>query len=61
MKITITLKSIPLAITLEGSDEEMEHMVDVAAETMIRMRKIWLNTLKRQTKLKTEKEEGERS
>lgn len=56
MKITITLKNVPLSIVMEGSDEEMANMVDVATETMVKMKKIWLNTLKRQTELKLEKE-----
>ena len=51
MKITITLKNAPLTVTMEGADEEMEHMVDVATETLIRMRKIWKDSLKKQAKL----------
>jgi len=33
------LKSIPLSITAEGSDEEMEHMINVITEAMVQMRK----------------------
>jgi len=56
MKITISLESIPVRVEIEGSDESMAMMVDVASETLVRLRKIWLDTLKRQTKL-PEKEE----
>lgn len=51
MKMTISLASIPLSVCIEGSDEEMEHMVDVAVETMIQMKKIWRNSLMKQTKI----------
>ncbi len=54
MKVTISLESIPVRVEIEGSDESMSMMVDVASETLIRLRKIWLDTIKRQTKLKTE-------
>ena len=51
MKIIISLESIPVRVEIEGSDESMAMMVDVASETLVRLRKIWLDTLKRQTKL----------
>jgi hypothetical protein len=52
MKVTISLESIPVKVEIEGSDDSMAIMVDVASETLIRLRKIWLDTIKRQTKLK---------
>lgn len=52
MKISVCLESIPIKVEIEGSDESMATMVDVASETLIRLRKIWLDTIKRQTKLK---------
>lgn len=56
MKITIWLESIPIKVEIEGSDDSMATMVDVASETLFRLRKIWLDTIKRQTKLKTDEE-----
>ncbi len=58
--MTINLASIPLSVCIEGPDEEMEHMVDVAVETMIQMKKIWKNSLKRQAKLDEEIKEGDK-
>lgn len=58
MKITISLESIPVRVVIEGSDESMSMMVDVASETLVRLRKIWLDTLKRQTKLPEIETEG---
>lgn len=58
MKMTINLESIPLSICIEGSDEEMEHMVDVAVETMIQMKKIWRNALMKQTKIDERRDEN---
>jgi len=52
LKISVCLESIPIKVEIEGSDESMATMVDVASETLIRLRKIWLDTIKRQTKLK---------
>ncbi len=57
MKMSISLASIPLSICIEGSDEEMEHMVDVAVETMIQMKKIWRNSLMKQTKIDERRDE----
>ncbi len=51
MKITISLETIPLSVCMEGSGEEMEHMVDVAVETMVQMKKIWRSSLMKQTKI----------
>jgi len=51
MKITISLESIPVRVEIEGSDESMAMMVDVASETLVRLRKVWLDTIKRQMKL----------
>jgi hypothetical protein len=52
VKISISLESIPVKVEIEGSDDSMAIMVDVASETLVRLRKIWLDTVKRQTKLK---------
>lgn len=54
MKVIITLESIPFKMVIEGSDEEMGNMVDVIAEAMIKMKKIWLSTILHQAKLKVE-------
>ena len=54
MKISISLDSIPVKVEIEGSDDSMATMVDVASETLVRLRRIWLDTIKRQTKLKIE-------
>jgi len=52
VKISISLESIPVKVEIEGSDDSMGIMVDVASETLVRLRRIWLDTVKRQTKLK---------
>jgi len=51
MKITISLESIPVRVEIECSDESMAIMVDVASETLVRLRKIWLNSIMRQAKI----------
>lgn len=56
MKISVSLESIPIKVEIEGSDDSMATMVDVTTETLIRLRKIWLDTIKRQTKLKTDED-----
>lgn len=56
MRIVISLESIPIKVEIEGADDSMGMMVDVAYETLIRLRRIWLDTIKRQTKLKTDEE-----
>jgi hypothetical protein len=52
VKISISLESIPVKVEIEGSDDSMAIMVDVASETLVRLRRIWVDTVKRQTKLK---------
>jgi len=54
MKIVISLESIPVKVEIEGADDSMGAMIDVVSETLIRFRKIWLETLKRQTILSKE-------
>ena len=56
MKISISLESIPVKVEIEGSDDSMGIMVDVASETLVRLRRIWLDTVKHQTKLKLDEE-----
>lgn len=51
MKITIKLANVPLTVEIEAPDESMSYMADVIAQTFEKMRKAWLETLKRQTKL----------
>ena len=58
MKVSISLESIPLKVELEGDDVAMTEIGTIVEDTFVRMKKVWLETLKRQTKL-TEKKQNE--
>ena len=57
MKITISLRNVPLSITIEGPDESISDMVDLASKTLFRLREIWLNALECQMKLEQKKKD----
>ena len=54
MKITVRLESVPVSVEIIGTDESIVQMVDVATVTLEKLRKIYLDTIKRQTKLSVE-------
>lgn len=55
MKISISLESIPLKVEIEGDDVAMTEIGIIIEDTLARMKKVWLDTLKRQTRLAEEK------
>jgi hypothetical protein len=56
MKITISLSNIPLSVTIEGPDESMAKMIDVATQALFKLRETWLGAVECQKKLELEKE-----
>ena len=56
MKVVITLKKVPLIVEIEGSDEAMNDIGIIVENILSRMKKVWLDTLKRQAKLMEEKQ-----
>jgi hypothetical protein len=57
VKISISLESIPLKVEIEGDDVAMTEIGIIIEDTLARMKKVWLDTLKRQTKLAEESKE----
>ena len=55
MKIVISLESIPLKVEIEGADSAMAEVGIIVEDSLARMKKVWLDHLKRQTKLTEEK------
>jgi len=51
MKVTISLDKPKMIVVIEGSDNSMDEMGALLEETFARMKKVWLDHLKRQTKL----------
>ena len=57
MKVTIKLSDAPLSITIEMPDEITKDMIDFVAKTLLKMREVWLSTLKGQVKQEAQKKE----
>ena len=55
MKVVISLEKVPLTIEIEGSDDAMSEIGTIVEATLARMKKVWLDSLKRQAKLVDEK------
>jgi len=51
MKVTISLDKPKMVVVIEGSDSSMDEMGALLEETFARMKKVWSDHLKRQTKL----------
>lgn len=51
MKVTISLDKPKMVVVIEGSDNSMEEMGTLLEEAFTRMKRVWLDYLKRQTKL----------
>ena len=58
MKISISFSDLPLKVEIEGDDTVMESMVKLASNTLFELRKIWLNALECQMKLKVSKNDN---
>lgn len=54
MKITISLDKPKVTIVIEGSDTSLAEISDVVEQALAKMKKVWLDTIKRQIKLPTE-------
>jgi len=57
MKVTISLDKPKILVVIEGSDASLSEMSDVVEQALTKMKKVWLDTIKRQTKLAQETEE----
>ena len=55
MKIKISLENIPISIEIEGSDEITKDMIDFVTKTLFKLREVWLNAIKCQVKLESQK------
>ena len=55
MKVTISLDKPKMIVVIEASDTSMEEMGTLLEEAFTRMKRVWLDYLKRQTKLTEEK------
>ncbi len=51
MKVTISLDKPKMVVVIEGSDNSMEEMGTLLEEAFTRLKRVWLDYLKRQTKL----------
>lgn len=56
MKVTISLDKPKMVVVIEGSDNSMDEMGTLLEEAFARMKRVWLDYLKRQTKLTEEKQ-----
>jgi len=57
VKVTISLDKPKMVVVIEGSDNSMDEMGTLLEEAFTRMKRVWLDYLKRQTKLTEEKKE----
>jgi len=51
VKVTISLDKPKMVVVIEGSDNSMEEMGTLLEEAFTRLKRVWLDYLKRQTKL----------
>ena len=57
MKVTISLDKPKMLVVIEGSDASLAEISDIVEQALTKMKKVWLDTIKRQTKLAQETEE----
>ena len=57
MKVTISLDKPKILVVIEGSDTSLAEISDVVEQALVKLKKVWLDTIKRQTKLAQETEE----
>ena len=56
MKVTISLDKPKVVIVIEGSDTSLAEVSDVVEQALVKIKKVWFDYIKRQTKLpETEK------
>jgi len=55
MKITITLSTVPVSVCIEGDDQTTKNMIPLATEALLKLQKIYMESLQRQTKLQPDK------
>ena len=56
MKVTISLDRPKVQVVIEGSDASLAEISDVVEQALVKTKKVWLDYIKRQTKLpETEK------
>jgi len=56
MKVTISLDKPKVQVVIEGSDASLAEISDVVEQALVKTKKVWLDYIKRQTKLpETEK------
>ncbi len=51
MKVTISLDKPKMLVVIEDKDVEMSSVGDVVEQVFVRFKKVWLDTIKKQTKL----------
>jgi len=56
IKVTISLDKPKVIIVIEGSDTSLAEVSDVVEQALVKIKKVWFDYIKRQTKLpETEK------
>lgn len=55
VKVVISLQKVPLTVQIEGKDDAMTEIGTVLEQVLASMKRIWLESLKKQTKLMEEK------
>ena len=51
MKVTISLDKPKVSVVIEGSDTSLAEVSDVVEQSLVKIKKVWLDYIKRQTKL----------
>jgi len=51
MKVTISLDKPKVSIVIEGTDTSMIEVSELVEQALIKIKKVWLDYIKRQTKL----------
>jgi len=55
---------VPVSVSIEGDDQTTKNMIPLATEALLKLRKIYSESVQRQTKLqldkKTEEKEGKK-
>ena len=51
MKVTISLDKPKVQVVIEGSDASLAEISDVVEQALVKTKKVWLDYIKRQTKL----------
>jgi len=55
MKVTISLDKPKVVIVIEGSDTSLAEVSDLVEQALVKIKKVWFDYIKRQTKLQEEK------